>query len=96
MHIKIFSSAKSCNFPLIFILLICPILSLISTNYLLTWANVQMIIITQPPNGYPTIKYFGPGEKGEGDKYAGGRDVAALETFMNNKLAAAGSDHDEL
>jgi len=46
--------------------------------------------------GYPTIKYFGPGEKGEGDKYAGGRDVAALETFMNNKLAAAGSDHDEL
>ena len=46
--------------------------------------------------GYPTIKYYGPGEKGEGDKYAGGRDVAALETFMNNKLAAAGSDHDEL
>jgi len=49
--------------------------------------------------GYPTIKYFGPGEKGEGDKYAGGRDLASLETFMNNKLQAAGaggSDHDEL
>ena len=46
--------------------------------------------------GYPTIRYYGPGEKGEGDQYYGSWDAVALETFLNDKLTVAGTNQNEL
>ena len=52
--------------------------------------------------GYPTLQHFnGQQVAGEGTKYSGGRDMAALSAFMDSKLPAAAfagepEDHDEL
>jgi len=37
-------------------------------------------------SGYPTIKYFTPETDAKGDSYSGGRDLASLKTFVEDKL----------
>merc|ERR1719182_997444 len=37
-------------------------------------------------SGYPTIKYFTPETDAKGDDYSGGRDLAALKKFVEDKL----------
>ena len=37
-------------------------------------------------SGYPTIKYYTPENGREGEKYAGGRDIESLKTFVADNL----------
>jgi len=37
-------------------------------------------------NGYPTIKFFAPGETGDPKPYEGARTSEAIQAYINNEL----------
>ena len=43
----------------------------------------QALCSTHGVKGYPTLKFFQPGQQ-EGAKYAGGRDLGALEEYVKS------------